>query len=105
MYDADQKVPLAARAQVRALYGDLKVGLTAAFRAGDCWEGLSQMTRAERRYYHPAIQAASARLVARAESGPDGCYQSLSDALSAISDTIALLDDRDGKASRQEWSA
>jgi hypothetical protein len=105
IYDRDGKVPLSARSEVRSLYGSLKLGLKAAFKAGDCWGGLSQMNGAERRVYHPAIAAASALLLARAESGPDAWYRSLCGALSAISDTVVLLDERDGKAVRQEWSA
>ena len=105
MYDGDRTVPLSARSEVASLYGALRLSLHAAFKAGDCWEGLSQMNRAERRFYHPAIRAASAHVLARAESGPHACYQSLCDALSAISDTVVLLDERGGKAPRREWSA
>lgn len=104
MYDGDRQVPLSARSEIESLYGALKLSLHAAFKAGDCWEGLSQMNRAERRFYHPAIRAASAHLLARAESAPDAWYQALCDALSAISDIVVLLNERDGKG-RREWSA
>jgi hypothetical protein len=105
MYDGNGRVPEAARYEVESLCGALKLSLGAAFKAGDCWEGLSQMNRAERRFYHPAIRAASAHLLARAESRPDAWYQSLCDALSAISDAVVLLDQREGKGTRREWSA
>jgi hypothetical protein len=105
MYDRERVIPLAARSDVRSQYGALRFALRTASKAGDCWAALSQMTRAERRYYQPAIHAACAHLVARAESGPDAWYQSLCRALSAISDAVVLLDQRDGTAPPQEWSA
>jgi hypothetical protein len=96
---ADDRRPV-----VRSAYGDLKLGLRAAFKAGDCWEARSHMSDAERRFYQPAIEAASARLVARPESGPGAWYESLCAALSHISDAIVDLNERD-HTTQTGWSA
>ena len=97
VYDQDRPAPGPTRSHVGSMYAALQLSLRAAFKAGNCWEGLSQMTRAERRFYHPAIRAASAQLVADGESGPDAWHQSLCDALLAISATVVRLDEHGGK--------
>src|SRR5918999_126383 len=98
VYSKDGTLSSSGRQLVRSLYGDLKVSLRAAFKAGDSWEGRSQMNDAERRFYHPAIEAASAHLVARPESSPEAWRHSLCDALSQISDAVVLLDERENRA-------
>ena len=105
MYGKDRKLPLALRSDVRWLYARLKLTLRAEFEAGNRWKNRSRTTWAERRFYHPALHAASAHLIARMEAGPEAWHRALCNALSAISDTVVLLDERDGKAPPREWSA
>ena len=105
LYDNEGSVPVDARPEVRAAYSALKVSLKAAVTAGDCWEGRAQMSSAERRFYYPAIQAASAHLVAGEDARPEAWHRSLCNALSAISDAVVFLEERERKAPPREYSA
>jgi hypothetical protein len=100
LYDGEGTLPTELRANVRSMYSTLKLNLLTAFKVGDSDEGRAQMSDAEARFYHPAMRAASARLVARAESPADAWYRSLCDALSDISDAIVHLNEQDQPARR-----
>lgn len=95
MYEEDGTVAIELRPAVRSAYATLKLNLRAAFKLGDSREGRSHMSDAERRFYHPAMHAASAHLVARLEASPHAWHQSLCGALAAISDAIVHLNERD----------
>jgi hypothetical protein len=105
MYPGNRKLPLALRSEVRWLYARLKLSLKAEFEAGNRWKNRARTTWPERRIYHPALQAASAHLVARTEAGPNAWHRSLCNALSVISNAVVLLDEREGKVPPREWSA
>jgi hypothetical protein len=105
LYGSDRKLPVALRAEVRWQYARLKLSLRAEFEAGNRWRNRSQTTWAERHFYHPALHAASAHLIGRIEAGPDAWHRALCNALSAISDAVVLLDEREGKAPPRQWSA
>jgi hypothetical protein len=95
MYDRDGTIPPDRRAVVRSSYERLKLNVRAAFKTGDSREGRLLMSAAERRFYQPAIQAASSHLVANVASSPSALYQSLCDALSDISDAVVRLDENE----------
>lgn len=100
MYNQDGTLPTEHRGTVRSMYSALKLNVRAAFKVGDSEEGRSLMSAAEAQFYHPAIRAASAHLVARPESPPDAWHRSLCDALSDISDAIVHLNEQDQPARR-----
>ena len=94
MYSPAGTLAMEVRSAVRSQYGALKLNLRTAFKLGDSREGRARMSDAERRFYHPALRAASAQLVARLEASPHAWNQSMCDALSAISDAIVHLNTR-----------
>jgi hypothetical protein len=100
LYTGDGTLPADRHGNVRSSYSALKLNVRTAFKVGDSDEGRAQMSDAEARFYHPALRAASARLVARAESPPEAWHQSLCDALSDISDAIVHLNEQDEPARR-----
>jgi hypothetical protein len=91
IYDGNRTVPADRHAEIRAMYWTLKLDLRAAMKAGGSEEFLAQITEAERHFLYPAVQAASAHLVARVETSPDEWYQSLCDALSEFSNAAVRL--------------
>ena len=100
VYNGDGTLADDQRASVRTMYSALKLNVRTAFKVGDSDEGRAQMSDAETRFYHPALRAASALLVAGPESHPDAWHRSLCDALSEISDAIVLLNEQDQPARR-----
>jgi hypothetical protein len=105
MYAADGSLPISRRSKVRSSYAGLKLSLTGIFEPGGSREGRSRMRAAERRFYFPAVRAASAHLTSRLDAGPDAWHRSLCNALLAISDAVVRLDELDGTAPPREWSA
>ena len=100
MYAVDGTLATDQLASVRSMYSALQLSVRAAFKVGDSDEGRAQMSDAEARFYHPAIRAASAHLVARSESPPDAWHRSLCDALGEISDAIVHLNEQGQPARR-----
>ena len=105
LYDDEGHLPISLGSKVRWSYAGLRRSLGSAFKAGDSWGARSRMSRAERRFYFPAIRSASAHLTSRLEPGPHGWNRSLCNALSAISDAVVLLDEHSGTAPPKKWSA
>jgi hypothetical protein len=75
----------------RDSYWNLKLDFRAASLIGESAQDEAGVTEAERRFYYPAVRAASMRLVARVEGEPKEWLSSLNDAGLEISEAIVRL--------------